>query len=201
MRCWRSWIGLQDKPSRQLVLNGSSSGTPKQWNHCWQQRCQNYHRGALKQHTALEVHIWRRFLKRRRTAICEDTSLAIPVEDQLWPWAQRLAFVNCVLDVCSSFLGELLNAQRQACQGGQCEVLKLHPVRSVLDPIRGQHCFLLYAQLGKIQEVSDQRILPILLRSSWNRFCLVYTVPNDCSDLTFRENHALARARYEFKWL
>ena len=131
------------------------------------------------------MHIWHRFLKRRRTAICEDTSLAIPVEDQLWPWAQRLAFVNCVLDVCSSFLGELLNAQRQACQGGQCEVLKLHPVRSVLDPIRGQHCFLLYAQLGKIQEVSDQRILPILLRSSWNRFCLVYAVPNDCSDLTF----------------
>ena len=37
--------------------------------------------------------------------------------------------------------------------------------RSVLHPIRGQCCFLLYAQIDKIQEVTDQRRLPILWRS------------------------------------
>ena len=41
MRSWRNWIGLQDKPSRQLVLNGFSRRVPKQWIHRWQRRCQS----------------------------------------------------------------------------------------------------------------------------------------------------------------
>ena len=41
-------IGLQDKPSRQLVLNGFSRGAPKLWIHRWPQRYQNRDRGCTE---------------------------------------------------------------------------------------------------------------------------------------------------------
>ena len=56
------------------------------------------------------------------------------------------------------------SAQRRARHSGQCKILKLQPFRSVLDPIRGQCCFLSCAQIGKIQEVTEQRILSTLWR-------------------------------------
>ena len=59
--------------------------------------------GALKQHTALEVHIRQKMTSKdchmRGKIPCECRW--IPVKDQLLPWAQRLAFVDDVLDVCS----------------------------------------------------------------------------------------------------
>ena len=41
MRYWKSGIGLQDKPSRQLVLTWFSKWVPKQWVHRWQHICQS----------------------------------------------------------------------------------------------------------------------------------------------------------------
>ena len=67
--------------------------------------------------------------------------------------------------ICSGRTGRLRKtAHSRACHGGQCKVLPLQPFRSVLDPIRGHCCFLSFAQIGKIQEVTDQRMLPILWR-------------------------------------
>ena len=80
----------------------------------------------------------------------------IPVKDQLLHWAQRLAFVNGVLNISSQIFR--WTAQRRPRHSGQCKVLKLQPFRSVLDPIRDQCCFLSCAQISKIQEVTDQRI-------------------------------------------
>ena len=77
-----------------------------------------------------------------------------------------------------------LTAHSGACHGGQCKVLKLQPLRSVSDPIRGQRCFLSCAQIGEIQEVTNQRIFP---------FCLGFSVPKNCSDLTFRWNQMQTR--------
>ena len=75
--------------------------------------------------------------------------------------AQRLASVNGVLDVCSQ-ISKKKNAQYRARHGGQRKVLKLQLFKSVLDPIRGPRRFLSYTQVGNIQEVTDQRMLPIL---------------------------------------
>ena len=44
----KSCIGLQDQPSRQLVLNGSSRGVLKQEIHHWPHKCRNFHRGCLE---------------------------------------------------------------------------------------------------------------------------------------------------------
>ena len=51
-----------------------------------------------------------------------------------------------------------LTAQRRACHGGQRKVLKFQTWKSVLDQSRGPCCFLSYAQMGKIQKVTNQHI-------------------------------------------
>ena len=70
------------------------------------------------------------------------------------------------------------------------KVLKFQPFRSIIDPVRGQWCFL-YTQVGKVQEVTDQRILPILRRLDWNHSCSRYAVSKVCADLPFRGTHTL----------
>ena len=77
----------------------------------------------------------------------------IPAKDQLFPWVQKLSFVWSMLYICSTILR--LTAYSRACHSGQCKVLKLQTFRSVLDQIRSQYCFLLYAQSGEVQEVTD----------------------------------------------
>ena len=89
-------------------------------------------------------------------------------------------------------------ACRSARPGGQRKVLK--PFRSMFDPIRGRCCFFLYAQIAKVQEVTDQRMLPILRRSNWNHSCSRYAVSKDCADLPFRGNHSLTRGWYQLQW-
>ena len=99
----------------------------------------------------------------------------IPVKDRLFPWVQCLAFVHGELNIPSYLFR--WTAHRRACHCGQCWVLKLQIFKSVFDPLRDQCCFLLYTQLGKVQEITDQRILPILWRLNWNHFLpLIYNL-------------------------
>ena len=88
MRCWKNWIGLQDKnkTSRHLVLKGFSRGAPKQWIRRWLQRCQNRHWGCpevtCNNGKAYSAKEWR-----RRTAICGEIFAAIA---DGFPWR-----INC----------------------------------------------------------------------------------------------------------
>ena len=124
--------------------------------------------GALENHTALEVHI--RQKRRRRTAICRDKFFAITDGFRrriiCFPELNDSQFFKSVLNICSHIFRKTTHSR--ACHSGQCKVLKLQPFRSGLDPIRGQCWFLLNTQTGKVQEVTDQRILPILKCLNWN---------------------------------
>ena len=93
--CWKSWIGLQDKPSRQWVLNGFSRGVPKQWIHRWPQRCRNFYRGcpevACSTRNAYSTKKWR-----LRTVICGEKSFVI---SDGFPWR-----TNCFAELKDSHL-------------------------------------------------------------------------------------------------
>ena len=93
-----------------------------------------------------------------------------------------------------------VNCSTPGRHGGQRKVVKLQPFRSVFDPIRGQCCFLFYTQMGKVQEVTDQRILPTLRRLNWNHSCSRYAVSKDSADLSFHKNHPLTRGWYLLQW-
>ena len=141
--------------------------------------------GALENHTALEVHIRQKMTSKdchMRRKILRNCRW-IPMKDQLFPWAQRLPFVNGVLNICSHIFR--YTAHRWACHRGQ-------PFRSILDPIHDQCCFFSYAQIGKIQEVTDQH---------WNNLCLGYTVSKNCSNLSFCWNQMFTWVWYQLKWM
>ena len=117
----------------------------------------------------------------------------IPVKDQLFPWAQwRTEHLQSYFQVNCSSLGPVTVAN--------ANFSKLQPFRSVLDPTHSQCCFLSYGQIGKIQEVTDQRMLPILWHLNWNNLCLGYTVSKNCSNLPLCWNHMFAWVWYQLKW-
>ena len=137
MRCWASRIGLQDKPSRQLVLNGSSRGAPKQWIHRWPQRCQNRHWGCSEVTYSTEsAHSAKNDVERLPYA--GKNPLQVPMR------------INCLVSpkfrICSLRSGRLqsdfpekLPVDRPVLVG-QRKVLNLQPFGSVLDPFRGRCC-------------------------------------------------------------
>ena len=57
------------------------------------------------------------------------------------------------------------------------------------------------AQICKIQEVTDQRKLPILWRLNWNHSCLRKTISKNWTYLPYCWNHSLTRSWYKLKWL
>ena len=130
---------------------------------------------ALENHTALKLHIRQKGTSKdwhMRWKILYNCRL-IPVKDQLFPWDQWLAFVKSVLNICSRILW--ITASGWACNSRQQWALKFQPFTSVLDPIRGQCCFLSDTYLWKIQEVTDQR----RYCGAWIEitFCLRYNSP------------------------
>ena len=191
MRCRKNWVGLQDKPARQLVTQAVDSP----------QRCKSFHRRCLEATYNTGSACSAR--RRRRTATWAGKIPCncrwIPVKKQLFPWAQKLAFVHGVLNICIHIFWK--TAHSRACHGGHCKVLKLQLLRSVLDPIRGQCYFLSYSQICMIQEVTDQRRLPILWRLNWNQSCLRDIISKNWTNLPFRWNHSLTPSRYKLKWL
>ena len=142
MRYWRNWIGLQVKPSRQLVLNGFSRRIPKQWIHRWQQRCQICLRecpGELystQTAYAAENDV-------EGLPYAEKNPLQLPMDSREGSFVSlspMTRIFKSVLNICSHNLWK--TAHSRACQSGQHQVLKLQSFWSVLDPIRGQCRFL-----------------------------------------------------------
>ena len=163
MRCWKRWIVPQDNPSRQWVLNGFSRGAPRQWIHRWPQRCQNRHRGCPEATCSTgSAQSAKKMTSNRRTAKCGEKCAAIA---DGFPWR-----IICCSGPKDSHL--LIACWTPARHGGQRKVLKLQSFRSVLNPIRGQCCFHLCTQMGKVQKVTNQRMLSILRRLSCYYPCL-----------------------------
>ena len=83
---------------------------------------------------------------------------------------------------------------QSALHGGQRKVLELQPFRSVLDPIRGhQCCFPSNTQIRKVQEVSDQRLLPILSALELESLLLSICSLQGLCGLAIPWNHLLTR--------
>ena len=154
---------------------------------------------ALENHTALKLHA-------RQKGTSKDWHMRwkilyncrwIPVKDQLFPWDQWLACVKSVLNICSRILW--ITASGWACNSRQQWALKFQPFTSVLDPIRGQCCFLSSTYFWKIQEVTDQR----RYCGAWIEitFCLRFSISKNWTNLPFRWNHLFTRGLYKLKWL
>ena len=144
MRCWKSWIGQQDKPSRHLVLNGSSRGVPKQWIHRWLQRCQNCLRECLDESYSTQIAYLAKNVVQGLPYVVRNL-LQLPMhsreKNNCFPEVKEsLLLIACWTSAVKIF-GEIAHCWTG--HSGQAKVLNLQSFRSVLYPIRGQCRFLL----------------------------------------------------------
>ena len=109
-----------------------------------------------------------------------------------WRWDGVKCALHAKLEPMSMWH---LNVRMQVRENVTCEVCLSH------DPSRCQSCFISCAQVGKIQEVTDQRTLSILWRLNLNHLCFGYSVCKNSSYLPFCWNHMFVGVWYQFKWL
>ena len=109
MRCWKIELD-KTNPHANQSWTGFSRGAPKQWIHHWPQKKSKPPPRvpwSIMQHwTCMFGKKWH-----RRIVICRKNCCNrrwIPVKDQLLLWAQKIAFVNGVLDVRGQIFGKLL---------------------------------------------------------------------------------------------
>ena len=177
-------------------MNGFSKGAPKQWIHRQPQRCQNRQRGCLEAtYSTGSAYSAKKDVEGLPYAVKNPLQLLMDSR------GGSIVSLRPKTRICQWHTEHLQSyfrkaAHSRACHSGQCKVLKLQNFRSVLDPIHSQCCLFSYAQIGKIQEVTDQRILPILWRLNWNNACFGTKVSTNCLNLPFCWNHMFAWVWY-----